>query len=299
MNRKVLAIYYTQSGQLGEIIDSFTAPLIESGILVEKIRIKPLNDYAFPWTSESFFSVMPDCVLGAAAELAPFQFKEPAYDLIIFGYQAWFLSPGIPSNSLLNHPAFTSIVKNTPVITITGARNMWLNAFVRVRKLLCDAGAKPVGNIALTDKNPNLVSIFTIFHWMLRGKKDRYLNIFPTPGVADADITHAKTFGKILLPYLNKNEWDGMQGELIREKAVEINDDLMFIEPKAGRIFKLWARFIVKRKNRTAWLVVFKYYLLLALFIAAPVVFIIDVLFLKPFFPKRLKANKQYYLNLN
>ncbi len=299
MGKKILAIYYTQSGQLEEIINSFTSPLISAGISVEKVSIKPVNDFAFPWTSKSFFSVMPDCVLGNVAELAPFYFKESSYDLIIFGYQAWFLSPGIPSNSLLHHKSFKNILQNTPVITITGARNMWLNAFIQVRTMLSNANAVLVGNIALIDRHPNLLSIFTIFHWMLRGKKDRYIKIFPKPGVAEKDITEAKKFGEILLSHLNRNNLHELQTELMRKKAVEINDDLMFIEPKAARIFKLWARFITKRKNKNAWLIVFKYYLLIALFIAAPIVFIIDNLFLKIFFLKQIKRKREFYLKLN
>ncbi len=299
MSKKVLAIYYSQSGQLGEIIDCFTAPLIESGASVEKVSIKPVSDYAFPWTGERFYSVMPDCVLGITKELAPFKLKESSYDLIIIGYQAWFLFPSIPSNSLLNDPEFRTIVKNTPVITITGARNMWLNAFEGVKKSLSEAGANLVGNIALVDKHPNIVSFVTIFHWLLKGKKDRYLNIFPIPGVAEPDIVHAKVYGSIVLPYLNKNNWDGMQAALVRDKAVELKYILWLLESKAVPTYTVCANFIVKRKKRTAWLVVFKYYLLFALFIGAPILIVIDAIFIKPFLSGRIRAKKQYYLELN
>ncbi|MDB5116821.1 MAG: hypothetical protein JWQ79_2313, partial [Mucilaginibacter sp.] len=196
MSKKVLAIYYSQSGQLGEIIDNFTAPLMESGISVEKIRVRLVNEPAFPWTADTFFSVMPDCQLDVPAQLEPFELKETKYDLVILGYQAWFLSPSIPFNSLLQTPELRAVLKNTPTITVTGARNMWLNAFVRVKKLLRAVEAKLVGNIALVDTHPNPVSFITIFHWMLHGKKDRYLNIFPPPGVSDADIKHTKVFGE-------------------------------------------------------------------------------------------------------
>ncbi|HMH23368.1 MAG TPA: hypothetical protein VK563_16395 [Puia sp.] len=299
MSKKVLAIYYTQTGQLGEIIDNFTRPLVESGISVEKVRIKPLPDYSFPWTGDRFFSVMPDCVMGVPGKLEPFTLKESAYDLIILGYQAWFLSPSIPFNSLLQDPTFRAVVKNSPVITITGARNMWLNAFERVKKTLRDAGAKLVGNIALVDKHQNHISFVTIFHWMLHGKKDRYLNIFPPPGVADQDIAHTKAFGTSLLPYLHRNEWDGLQNELLRQGAVQVKYNLMFIESKAGRIFRIWASFIAKREKKGVWLAVFKYYLLFALFIVAPIVLVLDAVFIKPFLSRRIKAKKKYYLNLN
>jgi hypothetical protein len=134
---------------------------------------------------------------------------------------------------------------------------------------------------------------------MLSGKKDRYLHIFPKPGVSDADIANTKIFGTVVLPYLQKNEWGGMQAALMSKKAVDLKYHLMFIESKAGVMFKLWANFIAKRKKKTVWLTVFKYYLLIALFIAAPIVFVIDMLFFKPFLPKYVRAKKEFYLNLN
>ena len=66
MSKKVLAIYYTQSGQMKEIISSFTVPIADAGAEVEYVQIKPVEEFKFPWTGSGFFSVMPDCVLGAA-----------------------------------------------------------------------------------------------------------------------------------------------------------------------------------------------------------------------------------------
>ena len=58
-----------------------------------------------------------------------------------------------------------------PVVTLIGARNMWLNAHVRLRKTFHDLGAKMVGTVALIDKNSNTISAVTILYWMLTGKK--------------------------------------------------------------------------------------------------------------------------------
>lgn len=299
MSKKVLVIYYSQSGQLADIINSLTAPLSEAGNTIETIRVQPVNAYPFPWKGKSFFAVMPDCVLGVPTALRPFQLKETAYDLIIIGYQAWFLSPSIPSNSILVHPSIKAVLKNTPVVTITGARNMWISAMERTRKMLKESEAKHAGNIVLVDKHPNFVSFVTILYWMFTGKRDRYLNIFPRPGVSNADIDNCKVFGTVISKYLDTGNFDGMQDELIKQKAVVVKYHLMFIESKAKRIFRLWANFIVKRKNRTAWLVAFKYYLIIALFIAAPVILTIDAIFFRPFLSKRIKRQKQYYAGVN
>jgi len=299
MDKKILAIYYTQSGQMGQIIDTFTEPLTQAGATVEKVVIKPVEDFNFPWTGKRFFSVMPSCVLGIPAQLEPIDFKETQYDLIIMAYQPWFLSPSIPSNSLLHTENFRALLKDTPVVTISAARNMWINAYVRIRKMLNEAGAKLVGNIALVDKHPNPVSFVTIFYWMLSGKKDRYLNIFPKPGVADEDIANTEVFGRTVAAHLENDNLATLQGELLKQKAVEINYKLMFIEARAKPIFAVWAKFIAKRKNRVPWLAAFKYYLFIALFLGAPVLLILDAVLLKPFSSKRIKNKKQTYLQVN
>jgi hypothetical protein len=298
MNKKVLAIYYTQSGQFTEIIDSFTAPLMAAGASVEKVIIKPVVDFTFPWTGQRFFSVMPDCVLGVPTKLEPVIWKETSYDLIILGYQPWFLSPSIPSNSLLSLPEFSVLLKDTPVVTISAARNMWLNAYDRIRKSLNAAGAQLVGNIALIDKHLNPVSFVTIFYWMLSGKKERYLNIFPKPGVAEEDIKKTKIFGETVAAHLSTGNWQLLQTELLGQKAVEINYSLLFIEGKAKIIFAAWAKFIAKRKNKTPWLSAFKYYLFIALFLGAPVLLTLDAIFIKPFSSKRINTKKQKYLQV-
>jgi hypothetical protein len=299
MSKKVLVIYYTQTGQLGDIIDSLTAPLAAAGNTIEVVKVQPATTYPFPWKGKSFFAVMPDCVLGVPTELQPVQLKESAYDLIVLGYQAWFLSPSIPSNSILHHPAIKAVIKGTPVVTITGARNMWISANIRIRKSLQELGAKHVGNIALVDKHANPVSFVTILYWMFSGKRDRYLNLFPRPGVSDEDIKGCTVFGNIIQQHLGNNNYDGMQDALLEKKAVVIKYNLMFIESKARRLFAIWANLIVKRKNRTAWLVAFKYYLIIALFIAAPIILTVDAILFKPFLSARVKRQKQYYSGVN
>ena len=299
MNKKVLVIYYSQSGQLTDIINKLIIPLKQAGNSVETVRVQPVKPYPFPWTGKSFFSVMPDCVLGVPTVLEPIQLKETSYDLIVFGYQAWFLSPSIPSNSILNHPSIKVVIKNTPVVTITGARNMWISAMEVIRKTLKNLEAKHVGNIVLVDTHANFVSFVTILYWMFTGKKDRYLNIFPKPGVADKDIDNCKTFGTVVEKYLSKGNYDGMQDELVEKKAVVVKYNLMFIESKAKRIFTIWANLIVKRENRTPWLVAFKYYLIIALFVAAPIILTVDAIFFKPFLSERIKKQKKYYSGVN
>jgi hypothetical protein len=299
MGKKVLAIFYSQSGQLEDIIDQFSQPFLKNGATVEKVRVFPETPYPFPWTGKSFFSVMPDCVQQVPGKLQPFSFKESGYDLIILGYQAWFLSPSIPSNTFMADEKFQAIARNTPVITITGARNMWLSAMEKMKPVLKKMDADLVGNMALVDRHHNFISFVTIFYWMFKAKKERLLNIFPVPGVSEDDIKKTSKLAEAALPYLERGNWQGYQEEMVRQGAVPVKYNLMFIESKARKIFKIWAGIISKRKKRDAWLVAFKYYLLIALFIAAPIILTVDAIFFKPFLSGRIKRQKQYYSGLN
>lgn len=299
MQKKILAIYYSQSGQLGEIISNLAKPLSDAGHLVETVEVFPATAYPFPWNGKRFFAVMPDCVNGIPTAIQSIRLQQSAYDLVIIGYQAWFLSPSIPCNSFLQNPAVKGILANTPVVTVTGARNMWISAMERIKIILKDSGAKLTGSIALVDRHPNLISFITIFHWMFRGKKDRYLNIFPKPGVSDADIAGCTAYGAIINQHLETGNWNYLQGRLIKANAIEVKYNLMFIESKARKIFAVWAGIISKRKNKTAWLVAFKYYLIIALFIAAPLILTVDAIFFKPFLSGRIRKQKQHYSGVN
>lgn len=298
MRKKILAIYFTQSGQMEDIINHFTAPLADDFEL-EKVRIHMQATFPFPWTTAQFFDVMPHSVDGIPQSLAPFTLQHDHYDLIIIGYQPWFLSPSIPINSLLLDARFKAIVKNTPVVTISGCRNMWINAQEKLKKRLKVAGAHLVGNIALVDKHDNYTSLVTIFYWMLTGKKDRKWGIFPKPGVADQDITNSFIFGETVKSHLEKDDLDSLQQALVMQKAVDIRYYLMFIERKAGKIFKIWSGIIAKKKNKKPWLTAFKYYILIALFVAAPIILTVDGIFFKPFLGRRVRKQKNYYAGVN
>lgn len=299
MTKKVLVLYYTQSGQLEDILQSFTEPLKKAGNSVEMLRIYPQNEYPFPWSAKSFFAQMPDCVYGVPTALKPFNITESRYDLVIFGYQAWFLSPSIPANSMLQDPKIQAILKDTPVITVTGARNMWISALERIKTRFKEIGAKHVGNIVLVDKHHNLISLVTILHWMFSGRRDRLYSMFPKPGVSDEDVKDTQKLGLIVDRFLQGGDWTHLQNELFANKAVVVNYNLMYTESKATKIFAIWARLITKRKNRDPWLVVFKYYLIIALFVAAPIILTINALFFKPFMRTRIKKQLAYYHGVN
>jgi menaquinone-dependent protoporphyrinogen IX oxidase len=299
MGKKILVVYYSQSGQLKQIAENFASPFSTDGNTVEYVQIKMKNEFPFPWRSKSFFDAMPESVLGIPAEVIAPQFKEEKYDLVVFAYQPWYLSPSIPATSFLLNPEFGKRLKDTPVVTVIGSRNMWINAQERVKKMIKQNGGRLVGNIVYADRHNNFVSAVTIQYWMFTGKKDRWLGIFPTPGVADKEIADAGIFGSKVLEALKINDLGGLQSQLAEMKAVDPQTVLMFIEGRAPKIFSLWANLIIRKKNRSLWLQIFKYYLLFALFIIAPVIVVIYLVAIVPLTGRQIRVHKKYFSGVN
>ncbi len=295
--KKILTIHYSQSGQLTEIVDQFCNGIENAAF--EHVRISPKYPFPFPWTNDVFFDIMPDTVLENAIELEPFSFQENTYDLIVLAYQPWFLSPSMPITALLKQENFQKMIKDTPIVTLIGSRNMWLNSQESIKKLILDADGNLVGNVPLIDRNPNLLSVISILHWMQTGKKTKKWGIFPKPGVSDEDIAGIKKFGRLLNTDLQSYDFSNYQAKVVENGGVTIPTNILFIEGKAKRIFRIWANLIQKKTaaggNRKFWVNFFKYYLLFALFIVSPILLLVYFVLIYPFSIAKVKAKKSYY----
>ena len=296
--KNVLVIHYSQSGQLTEILDNLTLPLSsDDEINITHYTIEMEKEFPFPWNKSAFFNAFPESFLQIPAAIKPPSnaILEKQYDLIILGYQVWYLSPSIPVNSFLKSAFAKQIFKNTPVITVIGARNMWVKAQEKMKVLLTDVGANLVGNIALVDRNINHVSVVTIVHWMFSGEKTKYLGIFPKPGVSESEIKNASKFGNVIKQSLKNKNFNNLQDELLKLDAVEIRPFLVEMDKKANKMFKIWSNFIINKKNsREFWLKVFNIYLWVAIWLISPIVFILHLL-KYPFIASKIAKEKALY----
>jgi len=280
--KKVLVIYYSQSGQLESIARNIAKPLLNSNeINVVFYEIQLEKKFPFPWNNEAFFGVFPESFLQIPRALKPVpkEILDIKYDLILLNYQVWYLTPSIPINSFLKSPEAKVLFRNTPVVTISGSRNMWIMAQEKVKVLLKQNNAIHKGNIALVDRVGNLVSVITIVEWMFSGVKKKYLGIFPLPGVSEKDIDESSKFGNIILSGLQENNLDNLQYKLVENEAVKISSYLVTVDKTANKIFSKWSHFIItKTESRKSWIKVFKVYLLLAIWFISPIVYILHVL---------------------
>lgn len=180
--KHVLVIHYSQSGQLTEIVKNIAFPMASSEeIKVTHHKIEMENPYPFPWNKKAFFGVFPETFLQVPEKTKPLpeEITNQKYDLVILGYQIWYLTPSLPTTSFLNTAEAKKILSGTPVITVIGCRNMWIMAQEKMKKKLNQLNANLVGHIVLTDRHLNHISLITISHWMFSGKKRKLFGCFP------------------------------------------------------------------------------------------------------------------------
>lgn len=296
--QNVLILYYSQSGQLEEIARNVAKPLsLDENVAITFCEIEMDNKFPFPWKNEQFFDVFPESFLQIPAKIIPPSEAtlNKKYDLIILAYQVWYLTPSIPVNSFLKSEIAKDLFKDTPVITLIGARNMWVMAQEKMKVLLKDVNAKLVGNIALVDRHINHVSVVTIVEWMFSGEKKKYLGIFPKPGVSEKDIQESTKFGSVILENLKNNDFSNLQSKLLENDAVEIRTFLVEMDKKANKMFKFWANLIIKKKtSRANWLKAFNIYLFVAIWLISPIVYILHLL-LFPIKFLKFKKEKAYF----
>ncbi len=299
--KKILVIYYSQTGQLKNVVDSILAPIEKNaGVCIFYEELKPKPPYPFPWTSYQFCDVFPESVAEVPCDLQPLSCDlGEDYDLIILAYTVWYLSPSIPVAAFLQSLQAEKIMRGRPVLTIIGCRNMWLLAQEKVKQKIKKNGAHLAGNIVLTDKTNNLVGVLTIAVWMLTGKKDRLLKIFPHPGISDQDIKEAGRFGEILFRAVADDRFILTQTELNARGAVKVNPTLLIMEKRISKIFKIWSDFIRKKgvagdPKRSKRVRAFMVYLIAAVIVLAPLAAILAYV-LKIVKKDKLATEVEYY----
>lgn len=299
--KEVLVIYYTQSGQLFDILENIATSLGGGQVNISYHKITLNEPFPFPWTKDKFYDAFPESFLQIPSKIHPpiQEILTKKYDLILLGYQVWFLTPSPAINSFLKSPEAKKLLENTPVVTVVACRNMWIQAQEKMKRLLVENQAKLVGHIALVDRHINHISVITIAYWMFSGKKDHMWGIFPKPGVSDKEINNASKFGKPIREALVNNDYKDLQQTLLALDAVKVNPYLIKTDERGNIVFSKWANLLIKKgvpghPTRLKWIGLFKFYLKFAIWVIAPIVFIVFLLTYLPTTRKR-KRDKEYY----
>jgi hypothetical protein len=246
--RRVLVVHYSSpSGQLSDVIRNFSAPLAESGdIDMHELVLRPRRPYPFPWPILRFFDTFPETIYLDPPELEPLGLPAGRFDLVILGYQVWFLSPSGPTAGFLKSAEAKAVLQDTPVVTVIACRDMWLMAQERVKELLTAAQVKLVGNVVLVDEAGSVGSFLATPLWMMTGNRGPMLGgLIPRAGVKPEQIKASRRFGERIVQVLKRG--DALDGSLLQGLgAVHVNTKLIATEKAARRSFLAWGALLRK-----------------------------------------------------
>ena len=301
---RVLTISYSQSGQIDRVVNSIAGPLREKGIEVKRGRLIPSEPHPFPWPILQFFNQFPETVYEKASPAilvddAGQEINDCDFDLVILGYQVWFLSPSLPVSSFLNGDAAKRLLKGKRVITVVACRNMWLMAQERMKGHLERLEARLVDNVALTDAGRAALTFLSTPLWVLTGNRGpRFGGLIPRAGVPEHEIADAARFGVAIADHLARDP-DRTAPMLTGLGAVKINPMLIQSEKAGRRSFRAWGALLLWIGHRSS----LARRLVLCLFIAFLILLILTVVpavallkwALRPMMHKKLAEERAFY----
>jgi len=247
--KKILVIYFTQTGQAKTAIDSVLKPFSgNSDYEIDYELISPKQQLSYPWGYQEFMDAFPENVFGIPMDLQPLTIHpDKNYDLIFIAYQPWFLSVCRPISSFLQTPEAKKILNGKPVITLINCRNMWLGAQEKMKKYLKDANANLVGNIVFPDHSSNLTSLVTVLAFELKGVKEKFMGFFPRYGVNQKDLEAASGVGEEIKLCLEKNDYVSLQPKIVAANLNYLRANIMIMEGRGRAMFPLYANYIRKK----------------------------------------------------
>lgn len=254
--KKVLVVHYgSRSGQLSEVMRNLTAPLdAADDIECRHLVLRPEKPYPFPWPILRFFDTFPEAIYLDPPALEPLGLDPgERFDLVILGYQVWFLSPSLPTTAFLKSPEGRAVLRDTPVVTVIACRDMWLMAQERTRELLARCGARLVGNVVLVDEAGSIGSFLATPLWMLTGKRGpRWGGLVPRAGVKPEQIRDSRRFGERMAEALTQDR--ALDADLLRNLgAVKVNTRLIATEKAARRSFLAWGALLRALGRQGSW----------------------------------------------
>jgi hypothetical protein len=226
---RAVVYLYSQTGQLREVADALTAPLVARGWDIRWVDVQPRIAFPFPWPIRRFFGVFP----AAVDPEALVELVEPAggfatgpEELAILAYQVWYLAPSLPIRSLLKaHP---DAFRDRRVVSLIACRNMWYSAAIEVRGLLRSAGARSVEVVAATDTRPQSTTFVTTLRWLLTGRREPFL-WFGRAGVGAAELARVADVGQCIA-----------ESGQCSQDAAPIVPTLAAADLLAGKMFRRW-----------------------------------------------------------
>ena len=293
--KRILAVYYSQSGDVARILERFLAPirsLPNVEVVVE--RLTPNVPYPFPWgTLARLLSIFPECHRGGGSGIRPLSIPaDQSFDLVILAYQVWFLAPSLPVQDFFRS-AHRSVMHGAKVVTVCVCRDMWHSCSETMKRMLGDAGALHLDNVVVSHQGPPYATFVSVPRLLLWGKRDRFLGLFPPAEVSPSDLERVGRLGAALADRLRTpGDWPA-RSLLAGMGAVHVNPRYIVPELVGWYLYRAATPLVLLAGRLGAWarrlaIYVFGGVLVAAVLVGVPLM-LLGVLVSYPFVSRRLR----------
>ncbi|MDO4721765.1 hypothetical protein [Porphyromonas circumdentaria] len=250
--RRIRVIYYSQSGTLRKVLGSFLEPLSKSYDVIW-YPIYSKKPFPFPWTWKRFFDVLCPAIASDEIGCSCENIEVVDDDIVLLGFQPWFLSLSLPMQSFINSPLFANLVSKRDVILFTCYRNTGAIVRQAVANKVEGNGGVIIAELEIFDHSKDFLSSIRFANWFFTGRNN------PFDGM-EKSIKEASTILSNTLSTKLKYR--------IQNKEITITKEKMILD-----IFQKWTRFIrPNNKVIECRLLLFQIWIVFSLIFISPLI---------------------------
>jgi hypothetical protein len=166
-----------------------------------------------------------------------------------------------------------------------------------MKALLKQAGAVHIDNIVVSHQGPPYATFISVPRLLLRGKRDRFLGVFPPADVSDADLSRVERLGGVVATRLREREQRPRQSLLAGSGAVHVNTRYIVPELVGWYLYRFGTRFVLLAERlgplgRRFAIYAFAALLVIAIALGVPTILVV-VLILYPLLSNRIARYAQ------
>lgn len=212
--RRILVVYHSSTGDVLEVINTLLAASFgDSRIDITWFELRADRPLTLPASLRALFNTAPETIGVGPAEISvDWSEDRDQFDLIVLGWQVWWLRPSAPVRAFLASP-LRERLRNRDVILVGCSRQMWVSAHHHLVRLVTAAGGRLAANIMVRYQGSGVTLITTPLK-LLTGRPDLFRGLPPAKLRSD-ELKDVFACGRRLRVSLRRrmfDHWDPLLG---------------------------------------------------------------------------------------